>query len=1366
MIQYGLLHNHTQNSIKDSTMRVERLCERARELGAPAVAISDHGVLTGIPGFVKAAKKEGIKPIAGVEYYVKENPEDIRLHLCVYAKDRIGYQAMMKAVKLSNKRIEKTGTLIFPCCNEEILQSCFGPGSEGYGHVIATSACIGGVLGGLHFQNEHYKEEIQKYTRTTEKFSGVLELMEGYQKNVDEISKQIELLVPVAERKFGELKREIKKTANEAEKAAKEAGLQKMVSESEQARQEISKLKTTRSTISKQITLCKNKLPKEDSAAGNYAAKLLALQEKALSREELISLMESEAIRYQALFGQGDFYIELQFHGHPAEKEYMFVLDNIAQKLGIPTVAANDAHMAGNTKEDILARETINSMRFTKLEAMDPCDYELYLKNDGELYEAINKVVAPDRALTAMKNVGRIVAACNYEPEENPKHYPVFDKNVNAFELLKEMAYSRIPLRFPNGFPTAEYQERLEYELEVIHRLNVSDYHLIVQDLLNFTKKLGKMPEERYAYLEGHIWDMAYDEIVAFVEADQSNIGYVVGPGRGSSAGSLVCFLLGITDLDPIEHSLLFERYLNPERVTMPDIDSDYANGYRDLTVVYTYKRYGMDAVCRIITYGTYAAKSAIEDSAKAIGNGKNRLEEYVKLGDMLKAVIPNKPHAMIQESREAFEEYAKNDPRVTEVIERALSIEGAYKQYGMHAAGVIISDNDNVNEYVPLSWDEKNKQWKCQVDMAEAEEQGLLKMDYLGLKNLNIITEILRLIYKRTGLKINPNEDIQEEANVIRAICASGRTNGIFQLESDGIKDVEKRLKPDKFEDLILLLAAYRPGPMDSIPSMIAVKNGKNPEYRHPLLEPILKVTYGSLIYQEQVQQIFRSLAGYSFGRADTVRRAMSKKKEQVFLAEKPVFIYGKAEEGIQGCVANGIPAETAEAIFDDMVDFAKYAFNKSHAAAYARVTYILAWLKYYYPKEFMAVLLQHANTVQLISLVAECKENGIEILPVDINRSDSRFLLADNKIFFGLTAIKGIGAVEPILAARREAPFTDFQDFFLRGHFKKDITEKLIKAGAFDNLCKNRKALLMAFEEMVVISENRKTPLKNIAQDKAILEVLRKLQQEGGKLSNTEILAKLKAAGYKNKTVPSMEKIEKKLAEDIKKDAEILAQLKEIEVPSYIDEDIQEKLRYEKEMIGVYLSGHPMDAYKTDSHISSICNLKEGQTVSAAGIISDFAIRKKKATGEDMGFFNLEDQTGIIQVTCFTKAYREFGELLSEGKVVEIKGKVMAEEIYTAENAEEEEDDAKETSVTLKLNVYSVKELQPASKMLVLRIRNILEWNSIFRKDIAPFVSTEGKYRLILQDTLFNEVRETGLRVNARILNKETLRNDMTLV
>lgn len=1363
MVKYGFLHCHTQNSVKDSVMTVKRLCQRAKEMEAPAVAIADHGVLTGIPSFLKEATENGVKPIVGCEYYVKEFSYDKRLHLIVYAKDLIGYQAMMKAVKLSNKRIEKVRTMLFPALNEEIIKTCFGPGTKGYGHVIATSACVNGVLAGLILQNEAYKKEAEKLAEQLSEFERNKNLLESHEAKKAAIEKRIDEIQHLTLLKFGKEKRAAEKLS-EDEKAKVLAEIAEKEAAVERAKAEVAQLKTTKSTICKQITLCKNKFSGKSGALNEKYTVLKELREKICDRPALAAKMRSEALRYQQIFGKENFYIELQFHGMFEEKEAMMELDRIAQELDIPVVAANDAHMATNSEEDLMGRETVRSLRFMKMEPLEESDKELYLKNDEELYNAIRQVVTPERAKIAMENVGKIVEQCNYEPSKE-KHYPVFDKSVDSFELLKKMTYEGVQKRFPGGFPSKEYDERLEYELGVIKKMGVSDYHLIVQDLVNFAKKLGKMPEDRYNYLKENIWNMTFEQIVEYVEANQTYVGMTVGPGRGSSAGSLVCYCIGITDLDPIEHGLLFERYLNPERVTMPDIDTDYANGYRDVVVVYTYKKYGEDAVCRIITYAKSAPKSAIKDVAKAIGISKGQEDEYVALGDALADVIPQKPKEHISTYLPIFEEMNQKNPKVDEIIKRAMSIEGAYNHYGMHAAGVIISDNDDVNEYVPLSWDDVNKQWKCQMDMVEAEEAGLLKMDYLGLKNLNIITEMLRLIYKRTGRKIDPQTDIKEETEVIKAICASGKTNAIFQLESAGMKDVEKKLGTDKFADLVLLLAAYRPGPMDSIPSMIAVKHGKAPEYRHPMLEHILKDTYGSLIYQEQVQQIFRDLAGYSFGRADLVRRAMSKKKEAVFLAEKPIFVNGDPESGIKGCVANGIPAEVAEQIFDDMVDFAKYAFNKSHAAAYARVTYILCWLKYYYPIEFMTVALSWASEKQLVALIAECKSIGIEVKPVDINRSGAKFSIVDEKIYFGMTSIKGIGAVEPIMVARKEAAFSSFHDYYRRGHFKKNVTEGLINAGAFDYFCKNRKALMMAFEEMEECAGGKSKNNSDIEKQTVILNVLKEIENEknGSAVDADYVFGKLRAVGYKNKTLPTIEKIQAKIDSIVNKNQEIDAQISEIEIPENIDEDMMQKLENEKKLIGVFLSGHPMDAYRIPTNTKMISELKGGDVVNICGIIEDYKIRQRKSDNADMSFFTLEDKSGVIEVACFTKAYASFGELLGEGRVVNIRGKVMEEEVSVSNNNTDGDDDSaneeEQKETVLKISVYEVKPMAPASKDLMLEIPDITIWNDLFKECVAQYVSPVGKYHVVLHDILFNEARETSLHVVPQIKNDPIL-------
>ncbi len=1353
------LHAHTTHSIRDSVVKIADYVQRGKELGFEALALSDHGALTGTFEFYKLCKEEEIKPICGVEAYVKEDEGIERLHLILYAIDYVGFQAISKAVKLSNRRIEKRGTLIYPLMNAEILNTCFGPGTSGHGHVFATSACVGGVLAGLNFENESAKTELAELDKSLKNSLATKDAIRFNEDRLRKINEGIDKCKGIKDKKYqNRYKLAQKMRGDEVEKELDTIRAEE--AESEKAKIVYASLSEEKKTIQKQITALKKRLPNKDSILNDNMKRHDFLKSYVKDDKSLVEYMEKEALRYQDIFGKGFFFIEVQNHGIPEEIRFMYELDKIAQRTGIPTVAANDAHMLGNTEEDIMARESVMALRFNKLERIREEDKELYIKTEDQLRDALKQILPKDRIDAAIANVDYIADHCNIEFEEHPKHYPVFDKTRNSDELLREMVDKGIKKRFPNGFPSDEYQERIDYELDVIRKMKVSDYHLIVQDLVNFGKKLGYMPEERFEYLRQHISEMSYEEIVSYVEADQSYIGYTIGPGRGSSAGSLVCYVIGITDIDPIKYGLLFERYLNPERVSMPDIDTDYANGYREICIEYTYKRYGAEAVCRIITFSTSAAKSAIKDIAKSIGAAKGCSEEYEALGEALAAEVPTGPKVHISDAQSAFDAMAAVDPRVTEIIKRASLVEGCYHHYGMHAAGVIISDNDNVNEYVPLAWDDGNEQYKTQCNMVEAEELGLLKMDFLGLKNLNIITQILRLIFKRTGKRINPQVDIQEEQDVIKAICASGKTNAIFQLESAGMKDVEKKMGVDCFTDIVLLLAAYRPGPMDSIPNMISVKKGKTAEYRTKELEPILKDTYGSLIYQEQVQQIFRELAGYSYGRADLVRRAMSKKKEKVFLAEKPVFVYGDAQEGIEGCANKGIPADVAEAIFDDMVDFAKYAFNKSHAAAYARVTYILAWLKYHYPLEFMAVAMDWANETQIVALMADAKEMGIKVRPVDINLSEESFTIINDEIYFGFTSVKGIGSADLIVKARKAGEFKSFVDYFLRAHFRSNVTEALIKAGAFDKFCKNRQALKMAFNVMKELAGDIAKYEKSKSEAEEILKMLRDLDSRKAEIDGFDsdyVMSKLKEIGYKNKTIPTIEKQQNTVKRYQKQIDDVVAQVKEVVIPTNIDENVENRLKEEKELIGVYLSGHPLDAYDIPKGVTQVADISSKGRVSICGVISDLKIRKRKTDGADMAFFKLEDRSGVIDVCCFVKEYAEFGMMFTDNATLLISGNVMEDKVYRGKDEEGSGDNEEEPETIYKVSVKFVKEPAKATKEIILELDNIMSWNDVYKYFVAPYVSENAEYRLTLHDKLFGEIRETPVKVNKSFLESE---------
>lgn len=1310
-INYGILHNHTMHSIKDSVVTISGLVQKGKELGAPAIALTDHGAMTGCYEFYKICNESDIKPILGCEFYVKNYSFGSRLHLIVMAKDYTGYQAMMKCVKLSNRNLTKVGTLIFPESNIEILESCFGKNSKGYGHVIATSACINGVVAGLAYQNEGLTEKYNANLSKIEKSDFAKEQIKKFETMIQQYETVIE-----------------KKESDVSVKEAKE------------------KIKA----IKKNITVAKKEVLDEqvylDCIRNNQELSILYKGSKA----ELLQFMEQETLKYEELFGKGNFYIELQNHGMPEEKEYMYQMDLIAQKHNIPTCAANDAHMLDGSYESILARQTIAGLRWNDIEAVSDSEKEVFIKTDDELLLAITNVVGPVRAQKAMEGIKSVVDSCNVKLPENPKHYPVFDKNVDSMSLLVEEVKKGILDRFPNGDMPENYRERLNYELKIIKPMNVADYLLIVQDLLRFGRKLGKMPEERYQYLETHVWEMSFDEIVAYVDEDQSYFGYTVGPGRGSSAGSLVCYMIGITDLDPMPYNLLFERFLNPERVSMPDIDSDYGNGYREVVIAYTYKKYGDDAVCRIITYGTNSAKAAIKNVARAIGKTKAQgndfiIKHYQDLGDKLAKVCSGKPHDVLS-NYDA--QWAAMDDECKEIITRAKSIEGSYSQYGMHACGVIISDNDDVNEYVPLSWDEKNSCWKSQCVPAEAEEQGLLKMDYLGLKNLNMITEIIRLIEVNHGIRINPTL-IPVEPDVIQTICKNGSTNSIFQLESAGMKDICKKMKPDCFEDIILLVAAYRPGPMDSIPDIIAVKTGQKPaEYLVPELEHILNVTYAKPIYQEQVQQIFRDLAGYSFGQADNVRRAMSKKKEKILLAERDAFVNGDLQRGIEGCAARGIAPEKANQLFDEMIDFAKYAFNKSHAAVYARIAYIMMWLKVKYFAEFMTVALKWASDKQVMGLIDECHEGGVEVLPPDINKSGEDFTVSENKILYGLSSIKGIVSVDKIMEARKEKPFSDFKDFIKRGHFKKNVTESLIWSGAFDSIASGRKAVSLMMDQLVENNDAIADKEAKISETEEIIRIL----SVNAELPKSELLKLIRAAGYKGKTVPKIEKKQKDLYNYLL-ELKSLNQMNDIiEEPLMFKDDKEFNLKKEKELLGVYLTGHPTDSYVASSKCIPIEELRAGKFISVFGAVTNLRIKQRKSDNAAMAFFNLEDKTGSIEVCCFTKAYAQYGHKLSDGAVIEVVGNVNEELVSSGS-----EDDEEET--VLKLSVTEIKSASKKLRTMMLSLNLITDWDDVSFIAKEYLDNSNSACNLVVWDKAANELRKTKYKVKDSILSDNRL-------
>ena len=901
---------------------------------------------------------------------------------------------------------------------------------------------------------------------------------------------------------------------------------------------------------------------------------------------------KAAALRYQNIFGKGNFFLELQDHGIPEQQTVNQQLLRMHQETGIDLVATNDVHYT--TAEDADPHDILLCLQTgKKLADEDRMRYEggqHYVKSPREM-EALFPY-----ALEALENTHRIAQRCHVEIEFGVTKLPKYDvpRGYTSWEYLNKLCFDGLEERYDSV--TDALKERLTYELTTIKNMGYVDYFLIVWDFIKYARDNGIM----------------------------------VGPGRGSAAGSLVAYTLGITQLDPIKYDLLFERFLNPERVSMPDIDVDFCFERRQEVIDYVRRKYGNDCVVQIVTFGTLAARGVIRDVGRVLDMPYAQVDTIAKMIPQELNITIDKALTMNPELRKAYEE--QEDVRY--LIDNAKRLEGLPRHTSMHAAGVVISQKD-VSEYVPLSR-ASDGSIVTQFTMTTLEELGLLKMDFLGLRTLTVIRDAVNLIRKDYGVELNMQKLDYADKKVLDSL-GTGKTDGVFQLESAGMKNFMKELKPQNFEDIIAGISLYRPGPMDFIPQYIRGKNRPDTiRYDCPQLEPILTPTYGCIVYQEQVMQIVRNLAGYTLGRSDLVRRAMSKKKASVMEKERQNFVYGNEEEGVPGCIANGISEQTANKIYDDMTDFAKYAFNKSHAAAYALVAYQTAFLKYYYPVQFMAALM--TSVIEMPNKVAEyilvCRQMGIKILPPDINVGTYGFSTDNGAIRYGLSAIKSVGrpVIEALVRERGEnGEYRSLKDFIERNidQINKRAIENFIKAGALDCLEGNR------HQKMIVYSQIT----DSVNQEKK--------HTMAGQLSLFDIVS-----------------------DEDKKDFEI-------RMPNVPEFDKEQILSYEKEVLGIYLSGHPLEKYRAmmDKTISArttdfqpdeetgLPRVTDGQKVIIGGMITDKTIKYTK-NNKVMAFLTVEDLVGTVEVVVFPRDFEKNQSMLDEDNRVFLQGRVSAED------------------------------------------------------------------------------------------------------
>ena len=901
---------------------------------------------------------------------------------------------------------------------------------------------------------------------------------------------------------------------------------------------------------------------------------------------------KAAALRYQDIFGKGNFFLELQDHGISEQQEVNRQLLRMHQETGIDLVATNDVHYT--TAEDADPHDILLCLQTgKKLADKDRMRYEggqYYVKSPEEMAQLF------PYALEALENTHKIAERCHVEIEFGVTKLPKYDvpDGYTSWEYLNKLCFDGLFERYDPV--TDELRERLEYELSTIKNMGYVDYFLIVWDFIKYARDNDIM----------------------------------VGPGRGSAAGSLVAYTLGITQLDPIRYDLLFERFLNPERVSMPDIDVDFCFERRQEVIDYVVRKYGKDRVVQIVTFGTLAARGVIRDVGRVLDMPYAQVDVIAKMIPQELNITIDKALNMNPELKKAYDEQEE----IHHLIDMAKRLEGLPRHTSMHAAGVVISQKD-VDEYVPLS-KAQDGSITTQFTMTTLEELGLLKMDFLGLRTLTVIQDAVRLVEKDTGVSLDMQKIDYNDKKVLDSL-GTGHSEGVFQLESGGMKNFMKELKPQSLEDVIAGISLYRPGPMDFIPQYIRGKNRPDTiKYDCPKLEPILKPTYGCIVYQEQVMQIVRNLAGYTLGRSDLVRRAMSKKKASVMEKERQNFVYGNEEEGVPGCIANGIPEKTANKIYDDMIDFAKYAFNKSHAAAYAVVSYQTAYLKYYYPVEFMAALM--TSVIEMPAKVAEyiyvCRQMGITILPPDINRGMYGFSVDNGAIRYGLSAIKSVGrpVIESIVKEREEnGDYTNLQNFIERNleQVNKRAIENFIKAGALDCLEGNRRQKMMTFARIV----------DGINQDKK--------NTMAGQLSFFDIVS-----------------------EEEKKEFEI-------RMPDLEEFDKETILAFEKEVLGIYLSGHPLEGYRDimekmatartadfqQDEETGFPKVIDGQKAILGGMITDKTIKYTK-NNKVMAFFTLEDLVGTVEVVVFPRDYEKCQALLNDEEKVFIQGRVSAED------------------------------------------------------------------------------------------------------
>lgn len=1246
------LHIHSENSLNQCSLSVPDILSSAAAAGYTSVALTDNGNMTGAIEFYLKAQGYGINPIIGVESYIAENGDLSQLILL--AKNQEGYVQLCKLVTLANKQLSPEG---IPLLSWTDIENFFLEQEQS--HIFAVSPISKGFITYPFWKNEDSKRLLSDSLNDRSLSS---EQMQEYQKLCNQKKEVLSSLDALKSRK----KSLEKKKKTETAAGSSQELLSGIDDELRSCVTAVSRCNKTKKTIEKQISLIKKLLDQKEQDTIRYDE----IRESLLSEGEMLKCTLSRIHALCSAFPASVF-LELENHMSTEDSKMAEFVKKIISESGIPVTIGNDIHILTSTDKDVMKWSYVQSMQDNKWIPPASNAGEYCMKKPDALLDCVRALYGDTLTRQAELNTDMIGHTCLIELDRS-EHYPKYssDSGLSASEELEKRCRENIPKLYSNWDDT--HEQILQYQLDVIDRMGYSDYTLTIADILSQARA------------------MASPEVVSCL----------VGPGRGSGAGCLVNYLTGITSVEPLQYDLIFERYLNIERVSPPDIDSDIATSIREALVELIKKGYRKSedkiGVCCISTKLRLAAKSAIRASARIISDKYHGdTTSFAGTADRMAKFLPNDPKLKLTDhASELYEKFSK--PEEHEILDGALLMEGFIYAYGTHAAGVIISDSGDVTDYAPLIniGSAKNPVWNIQCDMVESESLGLLKMDMLGLLTLDINYDTLKLIYRRTGKRIDLQK-IPFEKEVFREIYTKGATNCVFQCESPGMKQMWTELKPSCIEDINAGIALYRPGPMDFIPAYIHGK--EHPEqitYKTPMLRPILENTYGVIVYQEQVMRIVRDLAGYSMGRSDLVRRAMSKKKDTVMQKERQNFVYGNKKEHIIGCAGNGIAPDIANQIYDDMVDFAKYAFNKSHAAAYAVVSYQTAWLKYHYPAEFMVSSMNHSTSEKLPALIRECSRLGFPVLPPDINISQAEFSITEKDgkpyIYFGLGNVKSVKKNALDIVENRKGVYTSFKDFVLRGGANKTSIKNLIKGGAFDQFGNSRTALLNIYENL--------------------MELRKKIQEKEGKYKQACIHTEQADASIAEKSLAACNAYASALET-------LTKEFQEYPIPE-IPEKIEEKTVNEKEVLFTYIGTHPLDAYEIPSYITSISDIMimPGETkpkCSVIGLIKNLKILNQKSNGRKMAILDLEDKTGDIHVVCYAQNYQQYEELLKENTVIQCFCNIS-------------HDQRDQESYILSIN--TVKAVKPSLEPIIYKVSNGIPENPYSDEILKLYLCEQG--------------------------------------